>query len=820
MPQGAKEETMTQPHPALPTSPFPLLPLRNGVLFPGTVITVPVGRARSIALIEALEPGKILGVAVQRDARVVDPEIADLQPIATYARVRQIRRTNDRNYQIVLEGLGRFQIGDLLHSKAYWTVDGTALPDLTADPNEARALAEALGSQVKEQLQEVAPDVVTSFGQWIESLGHPDDPGLLADRVAAALGLDTEKEVQVLLTREVGERLRLVTRLLVEARAMADLRRKIETEVRKGLTSGQREVLLRQQLRAIQKELGEEPKGDDLSSLRERLDKAELPEEVRQVADRELRRLDNMQSAQAEYNVIRTYLEWIAELPWSVRATGDIDLNSVAAKLDADHHGLDEVKKRILEHMAVLKVSGNSRATILCLAGPPGVGKTSLGQSIADATGRPFVRIALGGVRDEAEIRGHRRTYVGALPGRLIHAMKKAGKKNPVILLDEIDKLGQGWMGSPEAALLEVLDPEQNKTFTDHYMELPFDLSEAMFIVTANSLETLSAPLRDRLEIIEISGYTADEKLRIAKEHLLPRQLGRHAIAEGTLTVTDDAILAVIRDYTREAGVRQLERELTKLCRALTLEFARSSDEKPARLTIDVVDLHKRLGKVRFVSEVAERTAVPGVATGLAWTPVGGDILFIETSRMPGKGHLEITGQLGDVMKESARAALTYVRSNADVLGIDAGFLDKQDLHIHVPAGAVPKDGPSAGVTIFTALTSLLTGRRVRPDTAMTGECTLRGRVLPVGGIKSKVLAAHRAGLTRVVLPHRNERDLDDVPSEVRDQMEFIFAEDMAQVLAATLEEPSLLGGKPKTDLDPSDESTGPSSVGEPRAQA
>ena len=811
---------MTQPNHTLPTTPFPLLPLRNGVLFPGTVITVPVGRARSIALIEALEPGKILGVAVQRDARVVDPEIADLQPIATYARVRQIRRTNDRNYQIVLEGLGRFQIGDLLHSKAYWTVNGTALPDQVSDPNEARALAEALGSQVKEQLQEVAPDVVTSFGQWIESLGHPDDPGLLADRVAAALGLDTEKEVQVLLTREVGERLRLVTRLLVEARAMADLRRKIETEVRKGLTSGQREVLLRQQLRAIQKELGEEPKGDDLSSLRERLDKAELPEEVRQVADRELRRLDNMQSAQAEYNVIRTYLEWIAELPWSVRATGDIDLNSVAAKLDADHHGLDEVKKRILEHMAVLKVSGNSRATILCLAGPPGVGKTSLGQSIADATGRPFVRIALGGVRDEAEIRGHRRTYVGALPGRLIHAMKKAGKKNPVILLDEIDKLGQGWMGSPEAALLEVLDPEQNKTFTDHYMELPFDLSEAMFIVTANSLETLSAPLRDRLEIIEISGYTADEKLRIAKEHLLPRQLGRHAIAEGTLTVTDDAILAVIRDYTREAGVRQLERELTKLCRALTLEFARSSDEKPARLTIDVADLHKRLGKVRFVSEVAERTAVPGVATGLAWTPVGGDILFIETSRMPGKGHLEITGQLGDVMKESARAALTYVRSNADVLGIDAGFLDKQDLHIHVPAGAVPKDGPSAGVTIFTALTSLLTGRRVRPDTAMTGECTLRGRVLPVGGIKSKVLAAHRAGLTRVVLPHRNERDLDDVPSEVRDQMEFIFAEDMAQVLAATLEEPTLLGGKPKTDLDPSDENHGASSTGEPRAQA
>jgi len=812
-------------HPELPKSPFPLLPLRNGVLFPGTVITVPVGRARSIALIESLEPGKsILGIAVQRDARVVDPQLADLQSIGTYARVRQVRRTGDRNYQVVLEGLGRFKLGNIVHSSPFWMVEGEALPDIVTNSGEARALAEALGGQVREQLQEVAPDVVANFSQWIETLGRAEDPGLLADRVAAALGLDTEKEVGVLMTREVGERLRLVTRLLIEARTMADLRKKIESEVRKGLSSGQREVLLRQQLRAIQKELGEEPKTDDLAALRERLDSAELPPEVRTVADKELRRLDGMNSAQAEYNVIRTYLEWISELPWSTRADAEIDLDAVAAKLDADHYGLEEVKKRILEHMAVLKVSGNARATILCLAGPPGVGKTSLGQSIADATGRPFVRIALGGVRDEAEIRGHRRTYVGALPGRLIHALKKAGKKNPVILLDEIDKLGQSWMGSPEAALLEVLDPEQNKTFTDHYLELPFDLSEVTFIVTANSLETLSAPLRDRLEIIEVSGYTAEEKLHIGKQHLLPKQLTTHAIAEGTLRVSDDAMRAIIRDYTREAGVRQLTRELTKLCRALTLEFARSSDEKPTRLAIEPQDLHKYLGKVRFISEVAERTAVPGVATGLAWTPVGGDILFIETSRMPGKGHLEITGQLGDVMKESARAALTYVRSNADALGIDAGFLNTQDLHIHVPAGAVPKDGPSAGVTIFTALTSLLTGRRVRPDTAMTGECTLRGRVLPVGGIKSKVLAAHRAGLTRVILPQRNARDIDDVPADVRSQMEFIFAEDMAQVLAAALE-PSLLGPKTKGDLDPSDEhgtetSTAPTSSETPRAQA
>ena len=769
-------------------SVVPLLPLRNGVLFPGTVITVPVGRARSISMIEDLGPNAIIGIAVQRDARMVDPELADLQPVGTYARVRQIRRTGDRNFQVVLEGLTRFSLKAILHGKPYWTAEVEQLSDENTDPVESKLLAGALHGRVREKLQELAPEVASSFGQWIELLGRGDDPGLLADRVAAALGLDTEKEVQVLLTREVGERLRLVARLLDEAITLAELRRKIDSEVRRGIHNSQREVLLRQQLRAIQKELGEEPKSDDIETLRDKLDKIDLPEEVRKVVGRELGRLEAMNSAQAEYGVIRTYLEWIADLPWSTRSGGAIDIDAIAAKLDADHFGLEEVKKRILEHMAVLKVSGNTRATLLCLAGPPGVGKTSLGQSIADATGRPFVRIALGGVRDEAEIRGHRRTYVGALPGRLIHAMKKAGAKNPVILLDEIDKLGNSWMGSPEAALLEVLDPEQNKTFTDHYLELPFDLSEVLFICTANSLDTISAPLRDRLEVIELSGYTIEEKLHIAKNHLLPRQIKEHAIAAGTLTITDDAIKATVRDYTREAGVRQLTRELTKLCRALTLEIARAVDGKTPRLSIDAPDLPKYLGKPRFQSEVAERTAVPGVATGLAWTPVGGDILFVETSRMPGKGSLEITGQLGDVMKESARAALTYVRSNADRLGVEAGFLDRQDLHIHVPAGAVPKDGPSAGVTMFTALTSLLTGRRVRNDTAMTGECTLRGRVLPVGGIKSKVLAAHRAGITRVVLPHRNARDLDEVPEDVRKQIEFIFAEDMQQVLDAALE--------------------------------
>ncbi|MGB1016464.1 MAG: endopeptidase La, partial [Nannocystaceae bacterium] len=646
----------------------------------------------------------------------------------------------------------------------------------------------ALGKSVREQLEELMPEALRSVSQWIKELGRSDHPGLFADRVAGALNLATEKEVQILLTNEACARLRLVAQTVVETKALAELRRKIDSEVRRDLGQQQREVLLRQQLRAIQKELGEASESGEGSDLRQRLEAMTLPEEVDTVVARELRRLEALNPAQPEASVIRNYLEWIADMPWDRRASGQVDLKAVSDKLDADHAGLKTVKKRILEHMAVLERVDRARATILCLAGPPGVGKTSLGQSIADAIGRPFVRIALGGVRDEAEIRGHRRTYIGALPGRLISGIKRAGVRNPVILLDEIDKLGQGFLGSPESALLEVLDPEQNKTFTDHYLEVPFDLSEAIFICTANHLPNLSAPLRDRLEIIELSGYTTREKLEIAKDHLLPRHLREHALDAGTLQVNDDALLSLVRDYTREAGVRQLGRELTKLCRAITLELAQAGDSKAPRFTIEPGDLPRYLGKVRFQNEIAERTSLPGVATGLAWTPVGGDILFVESSRMPGKGGLEITGQLGDVMKESARAALTYIRSHADDLGIDPAFLATHDLHIHVPAGAVPKDGPSAGVTMLTALTSLLTGTRVRPDTAMTGECTLRGRVLPVGGIKSKVLAAHRSGITRVILPARNRRDLEDVPADVRASMEFVFATEMHEVLAAALE--------------------------------
>lgn len=768
-------------------STIPLLPLRTGVLFPGTIITLPVGRERSTALVRTLQKGSVIGLAVQRDAKQQDPSLSDLHTIGTYARVHEVTRQQDKTYRLVIEGLGRFSLKQLSQVDPFWIAEVTPVEERTSDAAEAKLIADTLRDHLDE--------LTTQSGGNLAKMSELDDLGRLADVIAAGLGLSTEREMDVLAALDVTERLRIVAKQLTEAKELGEMRRKIDSEVRKNLNRGQREALLREQMRAIQRELNEEDDDGELDGLRKKLDEAGLPEEARKVADRELRRLDAMSPNQSEFNVIRNYLEWLAELPWTARANASDDLNMVAERLEKDHHGLTDVKQRILEHMAVLKLSGNPKGTILCLAGPPGVGKTSLGQSIADATGRPLVRIALGGVRDEAEMRGHRRTYVGALPGRFIHAMKKAKVRNPIILLDEIDKLTTSWQGSPEAALLEILDPEQNKAFLDHYLELPFDLSEAMFICTANSLETLSAPLRDRLEIIEVQGYTLEEKLHIARKHIIPKQLDVHSVAEGMLTVTDGALAAIIRDYTREAGVRQLTREITKLCRQLALRITKHADGKAPALNIDEESLGELLGKPRFFSDVAERTGVPGVATGLAWTPVGGDILFIETSRMPGKGRLEITGQLGDVMKESARAALTYVRSNADKLGVDPAFLESNDLHIHVPAGAVPKDGPSAGVTIFTALTSLLTGRRVRPDTAMTGEATLRGRVLPVGGIKSKVLAAHRAGLTRVVLPKKNQRDVDEVPEEARNAMEFIFAEDMSEVLEAALEPTPSLGG-------------------------
>jgi len=766
---------------AVPASPFPLLPLRSRVLFPGTLLTVPVGRSRSVALLEAVRAGEVIGVAPQRNPGDDQLATADLNPVGVFARIVDIRRVSASDCRMTLEGLDRFQLTGLVRNDPFWTASGNLVRDQVEDADTAAALAAELREKVE------------AMEGWARAdLADPgSEPGLFADQVASALGLPAARELEVLGEPGVAARLKLVLGLFDTQVLHAEVRRKISQDVQREAGKGQREAVLREQLRAIQRELGDDRQADGMGRLKERLDRAGLPEEAREAADREFQRLEGMSAQAPEANVVRTWLELIADLPWSARAEARDDPDSVARKLDADHHGLADVKQRILEHMAVLKLTGRSRGTILCLVGPPGVGKTSLGQSIADATGRPLVRVALGGVGDEAELRGHRRTYIGALPGRILAALKRAKVRNPVLLLDEIDKLGSGWRGSPEAALLEVLDPEQNKSFTDHYLELPFDLSEVLFVCTANDLGGLSAPLRDRLEVIELAGYTQDEKVRIARTHLLPRLLAELAIPPGCLAINDAALAAVIRDYTREAGVRQLNREISRICRGAALEVARAADGAPPRLEVDEPDLPGYLGRLRFFSEIAERTAVPGVATGLAWTPAGGDILFIETSRMPGKGRLEITGQLGEVMQESAKAALTFVRSHAGELGIAAAGedpLEAWDLHIHVPAGAVPKDGPSAGVTMFTALTSLLTGRRVRPDTAMTGECTLRGRVLPVGGIKSKVLAAHRAGIRRVVLPGKNRRDYEEVPAEVRDQLEVVFADDLREVLAAALE--------------------------------
>lgn len=760
---------------------FPVLPLRTGVVFPGTLTTLPIGRKRSVALALSVHVGDVVGVVAQRDPSVSDPSMDDLYPMGTFARVAEVQRSAGRDLRLTLEGLGRFRLSSLQTTEPFCLGEGESVPEVGGDSEEAVALAAAL----KRRVQDTAKHEAGSLGQLASSVA---EPGTFADQVASSLGLSTEHEMKALAELDIPARLRLVAELLTQAQATVEVKKKIESEVRQQIGKGQREAILREQLRAIRKELGEDGSGDEVGQLRDRIENAGLPDDARKVADREMRRLETLTPQAPDYNVVRTYLEWIADLPWSQKADVKFDVDGVARKLDQDHYGLAEVKKRILEHIAVLKLAGQAKGSILCLAGPPGVGKTSLGQSIADAMGRPLVRIALGGVRDEAEIRGHRRTYVGALPGRILAAMKRAKVKNPVMLLDEIDKLFTSWSGSPEAALLEVLDPEQNRTFADHYLEIPFDLSEVLFICTANDLSTLSAPLRDRLEIIELGGYTADEKIHIAKRHLLPKQLETHCIPSDSLSVSDRALEAIVRDYTREAGVRQLTREINKLCRAVALETVRAADAKTQTIAIDEHDLSRYLGRVRFFSEAAERTSVPGVATGLAWTPFGGDILFVETSRMPGKGRLEITGQLGDVMKESAKAALSYVRSHAELLGIDPVSLESQDLHIHVPAGAVPKDGPSAGVTMFTALTSLLSDRRVRSDTAMTGECTLRGRVLPVGGIKAKVLAAHRAGISRIVLPEKNARDLEEVPQEVQDAIEFIFASDMSQVISAALE--------------------------------
>jgi ATP-dependent Lon protease len=783
-------------------SPFPLLPLRGGVLFPSATVPYEIGRPKTVALVEhaVAESVPYLAVFPQREAGVDDPSASDLHDLGTLARVVAVEKQRKGTYAIVVEGVARVRLRSIERTTPYLQARVEPVESApTGDDEELQALGMSL-REATGKLLELLP-VPRELAARVSAI---QAPGELADVVSTYLDASVEEKVELLALVDLKARIRKLLAHLSRRTEVLRMRDKINSQVKEDIDKSQREYVLRQQLKAIQDELGEgEEQSNDLDELAERIAKAKLSPEAAEVANKQLKRLRSMSGQSPEAGMVRTYLEWILDVPWEASAAPEPDIAAVRAVLDADHHGLEKVKKRILEYLAVRKVKGNTKGPILCLIGPPGVGKTSLGKSIAKALGREFVRASLGGVHDEAQIRGHRRTYVGALPGQIIQGMKKAGTTTPVFMLDEVDKLGSDYRGDPSSALLEVLDPEQNDTFADHYLEIPYDLSKVVFVATANVGDTIPPPLRDRMEIIEIPGYTRTEKLSIARRYLLPKQLREHAMTAEQIDVTDEAIETVIDRYTREAGVRSLERHIAAIVRAVVVQVAEGKvDGQVVVRTED--DLRQSLGPAKFTNEVAERTEDPGVATGLAWTPVGGAILFVETTKMPGKGKLTLTGQLGDVMKESATAALSYVRANAERFGIPRNFVDDSDVHIHVPAGAMPKDGPSAGVTMLSALVSLLTGVRVRHDVAMTGEITLRGRVLPIGGLKEKVLAAHRAGIRRIIVPERNRADLDEVPEEIKKSLEFVFATKMDQVIEAALEDRVLRkGGRTATPAVP-----------------
>jgi ATP-dependent Lon protease len=780
---------------------LPILPLRGLVVFPSTAVPLTIGQPRSIRLVDDVMEAdeRVIGLVASRNPQLETPEPDDLYTVGTVAMVHRMFRAPDGTIRLVVQGIDRFRLGDFEQEEPYLKAHIELIPEEVGEGLELEALARTVRDQF-ERIAEMIPSIPRELVTSVVSL---EEPLQVVYTIANFQRMDLDDAEQILELNSVSEKLHKLAGILAHEVEVLEIGQKIQNEARSEIEKVQREYFLREQLKAIQRELGEgDEQAAEIEEFRQKIEAAQLPEEANKQARRELDRLSRLPTAAAEYGVIRTYLDWLVSLPWSVTTPDDLDIAHARQVLDQDHYGLQDIKERILEYLAVRKLrqerSGEFSAepedeirriregVILCFVGPPGVGKTSLGRSIARATGRKFVRISLGGMRDEAEIRGHRRTYIGAMPGRILQALRRVESRNPVFMLDEVDKLVFDFHGDPASALLEVLDPAE---FRDHYLEVAFDLSQVMFITTANSLETIPGPLRDRMEIITLSSYTESEKIAIAEGYLIPRQIRENGLRHEEIHFSEDALQKFIRSYTREAGVRNLEREIGSVCRKVVTHIA---EGKATQVDVDAENLTEFLGRPKYFGneEIAERTAVPGVATGLAWTPVGGDVLFIEATRMPGNKGFQITGSLGNVMQESARAALSYVRSRAAHLGLSEDFFDKSDIHLHVPAGAQPKDGPSAGVAMATSLVSLISGRPVRPDVGMTGEITLRGQVLPIGGVKEKVLAAHRSGLHTVILPNRNEPDLEDIPEEVRKQINFVFAETVDNVLDAALEPP------------------------------
>ncbi|MDD5326338.1 MAG: endopeptidase La [Phycisphaerae bacterium] len=760
-----------------------ILPIRNIVAYPGTVMPLAVGRQRSKNLLADIEPsGSLIGLVTQHNPETDNPDFNDIYSVGTVASVLKVIKIPQGSINIIVHGIVRFKIVKSVATEPYLRALVRPLRVHTKMTKQLQALMVSV-RQTANRVIGLSPNIPEEASVLLENI---ENPSALADFLAANLNLKTDKKQQLLEQLDAAKRLEEISAALAANLEVLELSHKIQGRVREAVDKNQREYFLQEQLKAIQSELGKgDLKTEELKQIDKSIKKAKMPEKVEAEAIRELDRLSKIPPASPEYSVIRTYLDWVCELPWSVETKDRLDINKAERILNADHYDLKKVKKRILEFLAVRKLNPTGKSPILCFVGPPGVGKTSLGKSIARAMERKFIRISLGGIRDEADIRGHRRTYIGALPGRILQELRKCQSRNPVFMLDELDKIGADFRGDPSSALLEVLDPEQNFSFSDHYLDQPFDLSSVMFIGTANYTEPVPPALRDRMEVIELPGYTENEKLKIAKKYLIPRQLKEHGLKKTNLTIKDEAAHAIIRDYTREAGVRNLERNIAAVCRAVTTQIAKSKRRKAA---IGKKDLTAILGPPQFESELALRTGIPGVATALAFTPVGGELLFIESASMPGKGILQLTGHIGDVMKESAQAAFSVVKANAKKLNIEPDRFRKFDYHIHVPAGAIPKDGPSAGVAMFTSLVSLLLGKAVRPDVAMTGEITLRGLVLPIGGLKEKILAAKQAGIKTVILPARNKKDIPEVPKEAQKGLKFAFVKNTDEALKIALE--------------------------------